>query len=790
MTSPGLTTTPLRRLIREVHRRSLWQVLSIYLVGSWGALQVVDGVTENAGLPDWVPPFALVLLVIGLPIVLATAFVQEGMPGSDGGEATHGDRSAQAPPAMGETLGAGPSTPATEAAAGGVQGLFTWRNAILGGAGAASLLGVAVAAYFLMRATGVGPVASLAAQGIFDEREPVILSDFAGTGADAGLARLVTEALRVDLVGSTALTVVPESYLSDALRRMGLADTVAVTADVAREMAVRDGFKAVIRGEVGALGGGYVLTASLMEARSGQDLAAFRETVADESALLTAIDKLSERIREKAGESLLRIRAGESLEAVTTPSLDALKAYTEAQAYSLGGREAEAIALLESALELDPDFGMAWRKLAVLLGNTSADPARQREAATRAYELRGRMGEAERLLAEAYYFSVVEEQPQRAIQAYEQILAVSPDDPTALNNLATRINAREPGRAIELLERAVNGPGATASAHTNLIQYYWDARRDPDAVALIDRTAERYPGTLRAQIVTLNLQSLRGDFAGSHEGRRGLLGGTSLPVAQRFQQELQLAADDAGRGMLAEARGHVQVALDLAEAEDDLAWKASALIGWAFSEALVGSPERARQFMDRHAAVGPPWELDATGGWVVANGVATRALLGDLAGAARAMGTWEAAVSAPRRLESTRAAMAWARWALSLAEDDADEALAAMDFVQDEFLRCGESRCWGWWERGRALESAGRPDEARAMYRRHLDGLAISEALWNPSMTVDALLRLAALAEAAGDAAEAAASYARFAELWSDADPEFQPRVRRAREKATALSPS
>jgi len=71
----------MKKLIQEVHRRSLWQVLGIYAVGAWVALQVVDVLTQNFGLPDWFPAFALGLLVIGLPIVLATAFVQEGVRG-------------------------------------------------------------------------------------------------------------------------------------------------------------------------------------------------------------------------------------------------------------------------------------------------------------------------------------------------------------------------------------------------------------------------------------------------------------------------------------------------------------------------------------------------------------------------------------------------------------------------------------------------------------------------------------------------------------------------------------
>ena len=70
----------LRKLLRELHRRSIWQVLGIYLAGSWGVLQVVDYMTGFAGLPAWTPSFAFVLLLIGLPIVTATAFIQEGVP--------------------------------------------------------------------------------------------------------------------------------------------------------------------------------------------------------------------------------------------------------------------------------------------------------------------------------------------------------------------------------------------------------------------------------------------------------------------------------------------------------------------------------------------------------------------------------------------------------------------------------------------------------------------------------------------------------------------------------------
>ena len=79
--------TRFTKLIHEIHRRSLWQVLGIYVVGSWLVLQVVDTLAGALNLPDWAPPLALFLLIIGLPIVLATAVIQGVSPPSSGADA-------------------------------------------------------------------------------------------------------------------------------------------------------------------------------------------------------------------------------------------------------------------------------------------------------------------------------------------------------------------------------------------------------------------------------------------------------------------------------------------------------------------------------------------------------------------------------------------------------------------------------------------------------------------------------------------------------------------------------
>ncbi len=127
----------LKRLIHEIHGRSLWQVLGIYLLASWVVFEVVQTVTEGLGLPQWFPAFAALLLLIGLPVVLATAFVQEGisptrrhdptlLPGAEGG--------AEARPR--EVAGA--------------RRLFTWRNAISGGVLALALWGVVATGWHVL----------------------------------------------------------------------------------------------------------------------------------------------------------------------------------------------------------------------------------------------------------------------------------------------------------------------------------------------------------------------------------------------------------------------------------------------------------------------------------------------------------------------------------------------------------------------------------------------------------------------------------------------------------------
>ncbi len=513
----------LKQLIHEVHRRSLWQVLGIFLAASWGVLQVVEVLTETAGLPDWTPTMALVLLLLGLPVCLATAFVQEGLPGDSGpssadpSNASLGTTPAGADRATHPATHAGGGDPAATAAksapvenlAAGTGSLdrpttrpsktrrfLTWRNAILGGVGAFALLGFSLLAYFVMWSTGIGPVGNLQAQGFIDEGDPVLLADFDNRSNDPTLGEVVTEALRVDLATTDAITVVEASAVSEILTMMDREEDTPVRAGVAQEVALRGGYRAIIEGEVGSAGSGYVLLASIRSASDGQTIATFRRTAADAGEVIAAIDGLSQDIRERAGESLRSIRADEPLEAATTGSLEALRLMTQAIEARGRGESARAQALLEGDLRVDPDFAMAWRKLAVVLQETGNDQTAIREASTRAYELRERLTDRERYQAIAQYHNDVTFDLDAEIDAYQTLLDIYPDDATGLNNLSIAYSDKALWEeAAELLRRAVSGPGTSHSAYTNLVFYETFAGNFDAADEALVELETRYPGS-------------------------------------------------------------------------------------------------------------------------------------------------------------------------------------------------------------------------------------------------------------------------------------------------------
>ncbi|HZD04315.1 MAG TPA: tetratricopeptide repeat protein, partial [Longimicrobiales bacterium] len=293
-------------------------------------------------------------------------------------------------------------------------------------------------------------------------------------------------------------------------------------------------------------------------------LASFRRTADGPGGVVEAIDKFSQDIREKAGESLRSIRAEEPLEAVTTASLEALQKYAEAQELIDRGEYDRSVELLEETVRLDPDFAMAHRRLAVALQTAGRPMEEQQAAATRAYELREHLTDRERHLTEAFYHDLVTKDVDAQAGAYRRVLERHPDDQAALNNLAIlfEFERDDPDSAIALLQRAVNGPGSSSAAHTNLPMYLAAAGRREEALAAEARAAELYPDRhYWIEFVRSGIAVYGGDWSRAHDEARALAELPRVPGTWKSYALALQATADAGRGHLGEAHRHLDEAL-------------------------------------------------------------------------------------------------------------------------------------------------------------------------------------------------------------------------------------
>jgi tetratricopeptide (TPR) repeat protein len=790
--------TFVKKLVREAHHRSLWQVLSVYLVGSWGVLQVVESITENAGLPDWVPPFTIVLLLIGLPIVLATAFVQEGAPGSGAGsegedtplgklpEMGPGAPGREIPdPSPSRTGSAGDDTAGQEGGgeAGGVRHrLFTWKNAIAGGVAAFALLGILVAGYFVLWSAGIGPVGSLAAQGLFEEGERVVMADFGNSTPDSLLGSVVTDALRIDLAASEAIALVESDAVKDVLDRMQRERNQPLTPELAREVAVRDGIEAVLEGEVGAAGTGYILTATLRAADSGESLASFRRAAEGPDGVIGAIDKLSQDIREKAGESLKSIKGETPLEQVTTTSLAALRKFTEAEARFDAGDEGESLALLEEAIALDSAFAMAHRKIAVTLSNLGVDRQREVEALEAAFRHRDRLTERERLITEATYHNGITGDKDAIMRAYEGVLRIHPDDPAALNNLANVYSGMEDfDRAAELYERAVGGPGTSNTAHSNLVRTRLLQGDMEGARQALAAFKANHPDDPNVQERGFWVHAMAGDWDAAEAVVAEWESNPDLPMVYRVDAHEYRAELAAAQGKIVEARREIRQAQRLAEGQlgPGPAWFYT--LYEAYLEIVTGNWDRARQIFAGLEARRLFDEIPlAARSYSLA--VTFHSLLGNESQARLYLQRW--ADEVPPELtgrydESERKVR---RAMLAGAGSNPEALLTAIESHRD-LVRC--RRCYRF-EEATALEAAGRLEESRDVW---LDKARNMETNFTVSLLERAWSweRAGHLSSEMGDTASALEAYRSFVTLWENADPELQPRVEAARERIRAL---
>src|SRR5438270_7410508 len=187
------------------------------------------------------------------------------------------------------------------------------------------------------------------------DKDSVLLADFVNTTGDAVFDGTLKQALAVQLEQSPYLNIVSESKIREALRFMGKAPDERLTNDVAREICERQGIKALLTGTIASLGNHYAVTLSAVNGATGDSLAREQVEIDSKEQLLKALDKAATNLRQKMGESLASVQQfATPLEQATTPSLEALQAYTLGHDAHAGMRDGAAIPHLKKAIELDP----------------------------------------------------------------------------------------------------------------------------------------------------------------------------------------------------------------------------------------------------------------------------------------------------------------------------------------------------------------------------------------------------------------------------------------------------
>ena len=268
------------------------------------------------------------------------------------------------------------------------------------------------------------------------EKDTVVLSDFANSTGDAIFDDTLKQALTAALRQSPFLNVLSDSKVSATLQLMTRPVNTPLTPEVTREVCLRANCKAWIGGSIASLGSEYVLGLKAVNCRNGDTLAQEQVTAANKEKILDALGQAASKLRGELGESLLNVQKFDvPLSQATTPSLEALKAFSLGRDTLAEKGSSAALPFFQHAVELDPNFASGYAALGKMSSNLR-EFDRAREYLTKAYGLREHASEREKFDIEAMYYLDSTHDLENAIRVYQEWLTSYPRDVTALGNLA------------------------------------------------------------------------------------------------------------------------------------------------------------------------------------------------------------------------------------------------------------------------------------------------------------------------------------------------------------------
>jgi serine/threonine protein kinase len=269
------------------------------------------------------------------------------------------------------------------------------------------------------------------------DRDTIVIADFDNKTGDPVFDETLRQGLTIQLAQSPYLNILSDRKVRDTLKLMKRPASETLTETVGREVCVRSDSKVIVVGSIAKLNQGYTITLKAVDCTMGGSLAEVQETAADKGAVIKALDRSALALRPKLGESLPSIeKYSTPLSQATTPSLEALKAYSLGSKIERLQGPTAGVPLIQRALELDPNFAMAYYRIGLHYGNLG-EGTRSEQALRKAFELRDGVSERERFTIESLYYNNVTRQLEKAAEVYESWHKEYPRDVAPVGNLGT-----------------------------------------------------------------------------------------------------------------------------------------------------------------------------------------------------------------------------------------------------------------------------------------------------------------------------------------------------------------
>jgi len=583
------------------------------------------------------------------------------------------------------------------------------------------------------------------------EKDTILLADFVNTTGDAVFDGTLKQALEVQLAQSPFLNLLPEERVRQTLRLMNRPPEERVIGPVAREVCQRQNVKALLAGEIAPLGGHYVLTLNAVNCATGNSLVKEQVEAASKEDVLSVLGMSASRLRRKLGESLASVeKLDKPLEEATTSSLEAFKQLSLGNRAQYLGRNREAIPYYERAVELDPNFAQAYRRLGVIY-LIAREGEKSRECFNKAFELRDRVSEWERLGISSSYYNWVTGELEKARETHELYIRTYPRDPIPRNNFALLLDdIGEFEKAAEHAREGLNLNPNVAVLYTNLARAYRSLNRLEEAKATLEQQISSGMETMSAHTSLYSIAFLQGDAAAMQRHAEWAKGKPDEYQMLNFQADA--AANLGKRKESLELRRR---AIEMARQRGNLEPAANYLAAAALNEAAFGNCPQGRQQIETALALHRPGALNnASFLYARCGDVARAQVFADEMAKQFPLGTLVNNVTVPEVraiVETTRGNPARAIELLRSAEP----------FEKGNFSPT--------YTRGAAYLKAKSGKEAAAEFDKVLSRRAVSPLSLLHALSYLQLGRAYALA---GETEKARKAYQDFLALWKDADPD------------------